>query len=40
MIGRDSQEDRNAYGAWPWVGGLVFAAVLIGVLFKFAASIS
>ena len=40
MIGRDSQEDRDAYGPWPWIGGLVFAAVLIMVMFKFAASIS
>lgn len=40
MIGRDSHEDINAYGIWPWVGGVAFAALIIFVMFTFAASIS
>lgn len=40
MIGRDSHEDINGYGLWPWLGGLVLAAILIWIMFAFAASIS
>ncbi len=40
MIGRDSREDIDAYGILPWIGGVVLAAVLIGLMFGYAASIS
>ncbi|MGF1631066.1 MAG: hypothetical protein ACFCUT_16460 [Kiloniellaceae bacterium] len=36
MIGRDSKADLNAYGLWPWIAGVVLAAVLIGVMFALA----
>lgn len=36
MIGRDSKADLNAYGIWPWITGLVVAAVLIGMMFMLA----
>jgi tetrahydromethanopterin S-methyltransferase subunit F len=36
MIGRDSKADLNAYGPWPWIAGVVLAAVLIGVMFALA----
>ncbi len=29
MIGRDSKADLNAYGLWPWICGVILAAVLI-----------
>ena len=40
MMGRNSREDMDAYGLAPWIGGLVLAAVLIWVMFQFAAPIS
>lgn len=40
MIGRDSREDLDAYGPWPWIGGLALAILLIGVMFVFATPIS
>ena len=40
MIGRDSRDDIDGYGKWPWIGGVVFAAVMIWVLFQFATPIS
>ncbi|PCJ82437.1 MAG: dihydroxy-acid dehydratase [Hyphomicrobiales bacterium] len=40
MIGRDSREDMDAYGVWPWVGGFAIAALLIWLMFTFAAPIS
>ena len=40
MIGRDSHEDINGYGKWPWVLGLVLPAVIIVVMFTFAQPIS
>jgi len=40
MIGRDSDDDINGYGKWPWILGLVLAGVLIGVMFTFAHPIS
>jgi hypothetical protein len=40
MIGRDSHEDINGYGIWPWLFGLVMAAVIIGLMFGLAAPIS
>lgn len=36
MIGRDSSKDMNAYGLWPWVCGVLLAAVLISVMFALA----
>ena len=36
MIGRDSEKDMNAYGLWPWAGGILAAAVLIGLMFALA----
>lgn len=39
MIGRDTREDMDADGPWPWVGGLVPAAVLIWLMFAFSAPV-
>lgn len=39
MIGRDSSEDIDGYGKWPWVLGLVLAGVIIGIMFGLAATI-
>ena len=36
MIGRDSDDDINGYGKWPWILGLMLAGVLIWVMFTFA----
>jgi hypothetical protein len=33
MIGRDSKADMNAYGLWPWIGGVILAGALIGLMF-------
>ncbi|MCB1333690.1 MAG: dihydroxy-acid dehydratase [Roseivivax sp.] len=40
MIGRDSRDDIDGYGIWPWVLGLVLTAVLFGLMFGLAAPIS
>ncbi len=40
MIGRDSRDDMDGYGVWPWVGGAVLALVIVGLMFGFAVSIS
>ena len=40
MIGRDSDDDINGYGKWPWILGLVLAGVLLWVMFTFAHPIS
>ncbi|SIO31361.1 dihydroxy-acid dehydratase [Vannielia litorea] len=40
MIGRDSHDDINGYGIWPWIGGIVLAAVIIWLMFTFAQPIS
>lgn len=40
MIGRDSREDMDAYGPWPWIAGVAFALFLIWILFQFARPIS
>lgn len=40
MIGRDSHEDINGYGKWPWVLGLVLAAAIVFIMFAFAQPIS
>ena len=39
MIGRNSGDDRETYGLWPWVGGVVFGLVLVWIMFHFAHSI-
>ena len=40
MIGRDSREDIDAYGIWPWILGCIGAAGLIWIMFALALSIS
>lgn len=40
MIGRDSREDIDGYGPWPWIGGIVLTAALIYTLHHFATPIS
>ncbi|AUC53872.1 MAG: dihydroxy-acid dehydratase [Sagittula sp.] len=40
MIGRDSREDIDGYGIWPWLLGLVLVAVIIGIMFGAAQPIS
>lgn len=40
MIGRDSREDREAYGPWPWIAGVVLVVVMIWLMFALAAPIS
>lgn len=40
MIGRNSREDMDAYGIWPWLAGAILGAVLILVMFQFANPIS
>ncbi|MCG6903308.1 MAG: dihydroxy-acid dehydratase [Rhodobacter sp.] len=40
MIGRDSRDDMDGYGVWPWIGGVVLGLVLVWVMFHFANSIS
>jgi hypothetical protein len=40
MIGRDSREDLDKYGPWPWIGGIALAAVLVWIMFAFATPIS
>lgn len=40
MIGRDSREDMDGYGIWPWLLGVVFALSLIGLMFLLARPIS
>ena len=40
MIGRDSRDDIDGYGPWPWIGGLVLTAILLGLMFGLAAPIS
>jgi len=36
MIGRDKKADLDAYGIWPWLCGLIIAAVLFGLMFALA----
>ncbi|WP_417686642.1 hypothetical protein [Roseibium sp.] len=40
MIGRDSDDDINGYGMWPWVLGLALAGVIIFLMFTLAQPIS
>ncbi|WP_420324767.1 dihydroxy-acid dehydratase [Mameliella sp.] len=40
MIGRDSHEDINGYGIWPWVFGLALAALIVFLMFQYAQPIS
>lgn len=40
MIGRDSRDDIDGYGPWPWLGGFGLAALLVWVMFEFAMPIS
>lgn len=40
MIGRDSDDDINGYGIWPWVFGVVLAGVVILLMFALAQPIS
>lgn len=40
MIGRDSDDDINGYGLWPWLLGAALAGGLIWIMFTFAAPIS
>ncbi len=40
MIGRDSREDIDGYGIWPWLLGLVMAGVIVWIMFAFAQPIS
>jgi len=40
MIGRDSNDDINGYGVWPWLFGIVLAGVIIYLMFAYAQPIS
>ncbi|MGP6087939.1 dihydroxy-acid dehydratase [Antarctobacter jejuensis] len=40
MIGRDSRQDIDGYGVWPWLLGLVMVAVIVGLMFGLASPIS
>jgi hypothetical protein len=40
MIGRDSREDIDGYGIWPWLLGFAMVAAIVWVMFTFAAPIS
>lgn len=40
MIGRDSRDDIDGYGIWPWIGGAVLCAVLVWLMFALANPIS
>ncbi|MDF0601965.1 dihydroxy-acid dehydratase [Psychromarinibacter sp. C21-152] len=40
MIGRDSREDIDGYGIWPWIAGVGLALALIFILHYFATPIS
>lgn len=40
MIGRDSREDIDGYGIWPWLLGALLCALLVGLMFAAAQPIS
>lgn len=40
MIGRDSDDDINGYGFWPWILGVVLVACIFALMFGLAAPIS
>lgn len=39
MIGRDSNDDMNGYGVWPYVGGVAAAVAICLIMFGLAKSI-
>ena len=39
-MGRDSSNDVEAYGIWPWLFGLALAGFFIWLMFELAQSIS
>jgi len=39
MIGRDSKDDMNCYGVWPYVMGFVVAGAICFIMFGLAKSI-
>ena len=39
MIGRDTKEDMEHYGPWPYLAGIVLSFFAIGVMFALAISI-
>ncbi|MDZ4135964.1 MAG: dihydroxy-acid dehydratase [Paracoccaceae bacterium] len=39
MIGRDSRNDMNKYGHWPYVAGVAAAALVCLIMFGLAKSI-
>ncbi len=39
MIGRDSKDDMNGYGVWPYVAGFAAAGVVCLIMFGLAKSI-
>lgn len=40
MIGRDSRDDMDGYGIWPWIAGVLLGTLLIWIMFQFANPIS
>lgn len=40
MIGRDTRDDIDGYGIWPWLLGLVLIAIIFGLMFGLAHPIS
>ncbi|MEP3049215.1 MAG: hypothetical protein ABJL55_19970 [Roseibium sp.] len=40
MIGRDSNDDINGYGIWPWLAGPSLGGLLVLVMFLVANPIS
>ncbi|WP_343081693.1 dihydroxy-acid dehydratase [Ostreiculturibacter nitratireducens] len=40
MIGRDTREDMDANGIWPWIGGVAITALILLLMFGPAAPIS
>lgn len=39
MVGRDSRNDMNSYGIWPYVAGVLAAGVICLIMFGLALSI-
>jgi hypothetical protein len=40
MIGRDSKDDRETYGYWPWIVGVLFTVGMIWSLFQLAVPVT